>query len=120
MLHFIGEWFWDNFDQGILLQHLLSCEVYEVLLEKGIATLSRCGNDIFFDGRKLSVSIATRSPVSVLVHMGLNIDTRGTPIPTSGLTEMGIDPLTLGSEIIERFKTDFAVWKKTRAKVIPR
>ncbi len=120
MLHFVGEWFWDNFDTGILLQHLLSCEIYEGLLERGIKNLTRRGNDLYFEQRKLSVSVATRSPVSVLVHMGINIETNGTPIPTSGLVEMGVDPIQLGSEILERFKTDFMIWRRARVKVIPR
>ncbi len=64
MLHFIGEWFIDSFDQGILLQHLLVRTIYECLWERGITALSRKGDDIFFQERKLSVSIATRSPVS--------------------------------------------------------
>jgi len=120
MLHFIGEWFEDSLDKGILLQHLFVCEVYETLLEKGIQKLSRRGNDIFFDNRKLSVSIATRSPLSVLMHVGINIETKGTPIPTSGLSELDIPPQAFALEVLERFQSDYKTWKVARVKVLPR
>lgn len=120
MLHFLGEWFFDSLELGICLQHLLMCEVYESLLERGIKALCRRGNDIYFQERKLSVSIATRSALSVLVHAGINIETHGTPIPTAGLSEMIIDPHRFGGEILERFLADFSVWKRARVKVLPR
>ena len=59
MLHFIGEWFDDNLEAMILRQHLFVCGIYENLLERGITKMHRRGNDIYHDGRKLSVSIAT-------------------------------------------------------------
>ena len=44
------------------------------------------------DGRKLSVSIATKSITSVLIHTGLNILSEGAPVKASGLkSELGID-----------------------------
>src|SRR4051812_18158249 len=36
MLHFIGEWFEDSWDLGILWQHLFICQIYELLLERGV------------------------------------------------------------------------------------
>src|SRR4051794_24141112 len=47
MLHFIGEWFVDSLEVGILLQHLFICELYELLLERGVKTMSRRGNDVY-------------------------------------------------------------------------
>lgn len=121
MLHFIGEWFQDSLDNAVLLQHLFVCEIYETLLEKGISGLRRTGNDIYQgNNNKLSVSIATRSPVSVLMHTAVNIETEGTPVPTVGLNALGIDPLVFGREILERFASDSFVWKKARVKVLPR
>lgn len=120
MLHFVGEWFRDSLEVGVLLQHLFVNEIYEELLESGVKNLSRRGNDIYFDGRKLSVSIATRSPVSVLMHAAVNITSEGTPIPTSNLTEMGIRPLELAERVLRRFSEDFAIWQTARVKVTPR
>jgi len=120
MLHFIGEWFIDSLNEGILLQHLFLCEVYEMLLEQGIKDLRRKGNDIYQEERKLSVSICTRSSVSVLIHAGLNIRTEGTPVPTVGLAELGVDPLPFAQGLLERFTFDHGIWQKSRVKVLPR
>lgn len=120
MLHFIGEWFIDSLEVGILLQHLFMDQIYEGLFERGIRDLKRQGNDIWYRERKLSVSICTKSTVSVLMHSGLNVQTEGTPIPTSGLAEMGIDPRDFGREMLERFSADYARWQKARVKVSPR
>jgi uncharacterized protein len=120
MLHFIGEWFIDSLDQGVLLQHLFVAEIYESLWERGISDLSRRGNDIYFQSRKFSVSICTRSPVSVLMHTGINIDTEGTPIPTSGLREMNCEPFEFAKQVLERFETDSCIWQAARVKVLPR
>ncbi len=120
MLHFMGEWFIDSLDQGILLQHLFVAEVYELLLEKGLTGMQKRGNDLFFDGRKLSVSIATKSGVSVLMHMALNIETEGTPVPTAGLQEMGVEPLAFGQAVLERFEKQSQIRALARVKVAPR
>jgi hypothetical protein len=120
MLHFLGEWFIDSLETGILLQHLFVGNVYQRLWERGGRDLSRKGNDLFYDQRKMSVSIATRSPVSVLFHMGINIETEGTPIPTSGLKELWIDPWDLASEVFEKFQQDIQGFKKARVKVLSR
>ena len=84
MIHFLGEWFQDSLENAILLQHLFICEAYELLWERGVAGLSRRGNDIYVHNKKLNVSIATKSPVSVLMHAAFNIETEGTPVPTAG------------------------------------
>jgi len=120
MLHFLGEWFIDSLDQGILLQHLFVGGIYECLLERGIRALRRRGNDIYFDDRKVSVSIATKSPVSVLMHSAVNIENTGAPIPVAGLAEMGVEPWSFAREVLERFQRDCAVWRNARVKVLPR
>jgi hypothetical protein len=120
MLHFLGEWFIDSLDQGILLQHLFVDEIYQILLERGCRPMRRRGNDIYYQERKLSVSIATRSPVSVLMHTALNIRTEGTPVPTSGLAELGVDPIELATEALARFQRHSEIWRAARVKVLPR
>jgi hypothetical protein len=124
MLHFLGEFFIDSLDQGILLQHLFVDQVYQWLWEnlslRGNPPLSKRGNDLFYDGRKLSVSIATRSPVSVLMHMGINIRTEGTPVPTAGLAELDISPERFAGDILRGFTADWDVYRRARTKVLPR
>lgn len=120
MLHFLAEWFIDSLDLGILLQNRLIGIAYERLWEKGGRDLTRRGNDLFYDKRKLSVSIATRSPLSVLVHFGINVETHGTPIPTAGLKELWVDPFDFAQEVLEKFQQDIQGFKKSRVKVLPR
>ena len=120
MVHFLGEWFIDSFDQGILMQHLFVAGVYEWLWEKGIRDLRRRGNDIYISDKKLSVSVATKSPVSVLIHFAANIDTQGTPIPTSGLRALDVDPISFAKEIVARFSAELTVARAARAKATAR
>ena len=46
---------------------------------------------MFVNDKKLSVSIATKSLTSILIHTGINILSEGAPIPVSGLeSDLGI------------------------------
>lgn len=98
MLHFITEIFGVGLKEGVLLQRLFTgilCDkVNATLAEKPGNTLQvrRRGDDLFVgNAKKLSVSICTLSPTSILIHTGLNIESAGTPVETAGLTsELGI------------------------------
>ena len=72
MLSFISEQFGINLVEGVFRQRLLICVIKELLEERGIFVV-RNGDDLMINGRKLSVSIATKSITSVLIHTGLNI-----------------------------------------------
>lgn len=119
MLHFLGEFFIDSLNEGILLQHLFVMQVAESLLQRGVPLVRR-GNDLYFDGRKLSVSIATKSLVSVLIHFGINLQTEGTPVPTAGLEELGISAEELATELLTKMQKDWLTWQTARVKVKPR
>ena len=60
------------------------------------------------DNKKLSVSIATKSTTSILIHTGLNIDSTGAPVKASGLTsELGItDIKEFAQEIMRRYSEE--------------
>lgn len=53
-------------------------------------TIYRKGDDLFINNKKLSVSIATKSLTSVLIHVGINIDPSGAPIDAIGLNYLNI------------------------------
>ena len=72
MLSFITEQFNVNLVEGVFRQRLLICIIKEELEKRGIFVV-RNGDDLMIDGRKLSVSIATKSQTSILIHTGLNI-----------------------------------------------
>ncbi len=91
MMHFIIEHF-DRQPADIKTcyhrQRLLVMIVKDILGEIGINT-TRDGDDLYFKGKKLSVSIATCSNSSMKIHFGMNIINKGTPadVKTIGLLE---------------------------------
>ncbi len=96
MLHFIVEHFDNDLEKAVYRQRLLVVLIRDVLKGMlGVGRISRTGDDLYVEDRKLSVSIATVSPVSTLIHTGLNIDTTGTPVPAVGLVD-----LNLGGEAV--------------------
>jgi len=88
MLSFIIEHFNIGLVEGVTRQRMLICiikEVIEQLLTPQSSLLTRKGDDLFIDDKKLSVSIATKSLTSVLIHVGININPEGAPINAIGL-----------------------------------
>jgi len=121
MLHVLAEHFDDDLERAILRQHLLAAILLEETARaaRGRGAARRRGNDVFVGGRKLSVSIATRSAVSTLLHLGVNVDPSGAPVPAIGLLELGVDPEALGRKLLARYAEDLAVAARSRVKVRP-
>ena len=118
MLSFISEQFGIGLVEGVFRQRLLICIIKELLEEKGINVI-RKGDDLIFKGGKLSVSIATKSITSVLIHTGLNILSEGAPVIASGLeSDMGLlDAKSLAIEIMERYANELSDIKLASTKV---
>ena len=100
MLHFIVEHFDEQPGSLRLIYHrqrLLVMITRDILKEYGVDT-TQDGDDIFIDGKKLSVSIASASISSMKIHFALNITTDGTPddVETSSL-EDNMDLIDLAS-----------------------
>ena len=93
-INFIIEHF-DNPDLKMtyLRQRLLVLITKEVLEEISGREILRRGDDLYYNGGKLSVSIASRGISSGKIHLGINISKEGTPsyIKTSSLEDLGID-----------------------------
>lgn len=107
MLSFISEQFNIGLVEGVLRQRLLICVIKEALEKRGLK-ITRNGDDLFFDGKKLTVSIATKSVNSILIHTGINIDSAGAPVKASGLTsELGITDIKgLAQEILTNYSEE--------------
>ncbi|NPE28553.1 DUF366 family protein [Methanococcoides sp. SA1] len=73
MLHFLIEHF-DSTDLKLVYarQRLFTSIVAESLSANGIVT-TRQGDDLFVDGKKLTISIASTSAVSQKIHFGINV-----------------------------------------------
>ena len=107
MLSFISEQFNIGLVEGVLRQRLMITTIKEVLEAHGII-VKRDGDDLFFNDKKLSVSIATKSATSVLIHTGLNIISSGAPVKASGLSEdIGLtDIKKFAHEVLDRYQKE--------------
>jgi len=118
MLHFLAEHFELDLEKALLRQRLLVALAGETINRAlGKPVVARRGNDLFAEERKLSVSIATLSPVSALIHLGVNVLTEGAPVPAIGLKELGGEARPLGEEILKRYADECEGLAFARAKV---
>ncbi len=127
MLHFIIEIFNDSLLSAVGLQRLFASIVQTEILNKNsrlnIKNFIREGDDIYFLKKnkkfKLSISIASKSVVSVQIHFALNIVNSGTPVPTSCLSELKIDPRELSQKVMKSFCNEFESIVQATQKVRP-
>lgn len=107
MLSFISEQFNIDLVEGVFRQRLLISIIKEVLEESNIKVI-RNGDDLMINNRKLSVSIATKSITSILIHTGLNIISEGAPVEASGLSsELGItDIKQFANKVMEKYSKE--------------
>lgn len=112
MLHFIIEKFDISLFAAVGLQRLLASIVQDqvrvLARNQGLAaTMYREGDDLYTphtDGpRKFSISIATQSPVSSLIHFAVNVVNSGTPVKTLALEDLGIEAKVLATEVMTIF-----------------
>ena len=63
----------------------------------------RSGDDLYYKDQKLSISIATVSPVSAMIHFALNLNNEGTPVKTLSFEDLKVPPETF----LETFSREF-------------
>ena len=95
MANFICEFFDQqppNMRIAYLRQRLLVMIFREILTEYGVQA-KREGDDIFVEGRKLSISIASVSLSSAKIHFAVNLEDKGTPsdVETIGLFDIKVN-----------------------------
>lgn len=96
MVHFIIEKFQATLPEMVALQRLLASIVIDVIALKDESAvrfpIRRDGDDVYvhlLDGEgKLTISIATVSPSSGLIHFGVNVTNEGTPVKTAALENL--------------------------------
>jgi len=109
MLHFIAEHFDRNLEKAVLRQRLFICIIAETLARcEGVPVLRREGDDLYAGECKLTVSIATLSPVSTLMHVGINLDASGAPVAAVGLNEWDVPPGPLARELLDAYGSELA------------
>jgi hypothetical protein len=118
MLHFIAEHFDRDLEKAVLRQRLLVAIARDALLARcpGCA-LIRKGDDLFIDDAKLSISVATLTSVSAKIHLGLNIDSKGTPVKAVGLNDLGVDAKEYAHEVLRSYSEEMGGICRARTKV---
>jgi len=120
MLHFIIEHFDLDLEKTIIRQRLLMAIIKDIIQLNLDAGISRKGDDLYLGNKKLSVSIATLTPVSTIIHAGLNISSRDTPVETVGLEDLGLkdgEASQLASSISGLYARESREIKMARCKV---
>lgn len=107
MLSFISEQFNVDIVEGVFRQRLLICIIKEALERRGIQPV-RSGDDLYLGDKKLTVSIATKSLTSILIHTGVNINSEGAPVKACGLeNDLGIsDVKDLALEVLQKYSEE--------------
>ncbi|MEK6977089.1 MAG: DUF366 family protein [Candidatus Hydrothermarchaeota archaeon] len=115
MVHFIVEHF-DSTDLRLAYhrQRLLVSIAREVLEAQG-ASVERKGDDLFSEGKKLSVSIATVSPVSQKIHLGMNVRSE----EYMSLSRIGARPEEVIQEVCSRYRAELEDIEKAMRKSRP-
>lgn len=119
MLHFICEIFGKDCFSAVGVQNAFVSEIHSALLKKGVNAV-KDGDDIFVGKGKMSISIASVSSVSALIHIGINIDNKGTPVATSALRDFNIDPKEFALDVLKRMKKEYSRMVLASCKVRPR
>lgn len=123
MLHFVVELFDDGeLLRAIYLQRLFSALALDTLRaqisDPGISVrLRREGDDLFFGSGKLSISIATRSLVSTLIHFAVNVTNAGTPVETASLGDLGVEPAEFAQSLLDALVVEHRSVSNARVKV---
>jgi uncharacterized protein len=122
MLHVIAEQRPPEISLAVLRQRLLVAGLVEALRWCGVTgEIVRSGDDIYVGGRKLTVSIATVSATAGLIHLGINVDPTGAPVPAIGLAELRVPPLALASTLLESYVREMAAaaYAETKVRSVP-
>ena len=103
MAHVIAEHPGCSLPEAVLRQRLMVALLGELLAAAG-KVARRDGDDLYYGGRKLTVSIAAPSRASSLIHLGINVDPDGAPVPAVGLRELGLNPVGVLNDLLQRYK----------------
>jgi uncharacterized protein len=119
MLHVMVERFDLDLVRAALIQRLLAARCADRVRKATAEPVERRGDDVYVGGRKLNVSIATASPVSTLIHFGVNVDPTGAPVPAIGLKELGLDVAEFAAGLLDDLDRELEGVAEAASKVAP-
>ena len=119
MVHIV----WEMFDSRDLTtattrQRLLAAMAGEQLAAAGsTVAIRRSGDDLYAGAGKLSISVATKSGVSSLIHFAVNATPAGVPVRAASLQELDIEPDAFGESLLARLQDEVAGIARARCRV---
>lgn len=121
MLHVIVEKFNEGLSFAVAVQRLIAAITKDLVEEKqkeqASLQLKREGDDIYWGSKKLSISIATVSPASAMIHFAVNIENDGTPVETCCLSDFNIAGKDFGQELLKRVQLEIETLVEATQKV---
>lgn len=123
MVHFIIEKFQATLPEMVALQRLLTAIVKDVIVTKTSSRfpIRREGDDIYIQlpsgEGKFSISIATVSPSSGLVHFAVNVTNEGTPVETASLEDLRFAAREFAELVLEVFARECESIREATMKV---
>lgn len=119
MVHCLIEVFDDgDIMRAVFLQRLVSALALDTLRELSAgAEIRRSGDDLFVGEGKLSISVATRSLVSTLIHFAVNVSNAGTPVRTASLEDIGVESEVFAKAFLGAIVEEYQSVRDARAQV---
>ncbi len=127
MIHFLIEVFEADLLSGVGIQRLVAALVKDALVTESpelAPRFMREGDDIYFmsetgEKMKFSISIATKSPVSTLVHFAFNVSNEGTPVPTCSLQDFEVEVDEFVKALVKNIAAEVQSMRDATRKVFP-
>jgi hypothetical protein len=119
MAHVIIEHRELSLTEAVWRQRVLVRLAADWMTQRSGAPVQVRGNDLFVREGKLSVSVATRSPRGVLLHLGVNVETEGVPVRAAGLRDLRLPPREYLAAIGRLYTEELASAAHAAGKVRP-
>ncbi|UCD20028.1 MAG: DUF366 family protein [candidate division WOR-3 bacterium] len=118
MLHFIVEHHDTDLERAVLRQLVLTNIVMDMLNRQlnGLR-VRRVHTDLYDGDAKLTVSVATVTPLSSLIHFGINIKSSNTPVKSRGLADYKIEPVDFARIVVKEYASEIDRLHEVRCKV---
>jgi len=119
MVHFIIEHFGMGLPEAVGRQRLFASIVKDAVEAVSDEKFVREGDDLFWKKGKFSISIATVSPVSALIHFAFNVSNKGTPVETSSLEDFKLvgDWEKIAQKVVSSYVSEDASIREAACKV---
>jgi len=101
------------------MQRLLASLAKDSIEELSGEKILREGDDLYWNEGKLSISIATQSPVATMIHFAVHITHENTPVKTASLEDLNIDPIQFAKNLMDNFAEEVKSMQVATEKVRP-